>query len=150
MVCPPPPLLNWLKMVLKHIVFRIPDINLSDMLLLILYILSLCLIIFLTMMASVLLVNFLLRPKLWTAILIYFLLTKNLGSFNIFIITSIISQNLDTLQVETDNDISQLVAIQIDRWTQLEEECSIHVLYSGTWLFREGILTGKNIKLSSN
>ena len=142
------------EFVLRHIIYQLPDINLSDMLPLILYMLSPCLIILLTTMASVLLVNFLIRPKLWTAfnivILIYFLLTKILGSFNIFIITSIISQNLDTLQVETDNDISQLVAIQIDRWTQLEEECSIHVLYSGTWLFREGILTGKNIKLSSN
>ena len=114
------------------------------MLPLILYILSLCLIIFLTM--SVLFINFLIRPKLSTAfnivILIYFLLTTILGSFNIFSITSIISQNLDTLQVETNIDISQLVAIQFDRWTQLEKDCSIYVLYSGTWLFREGILTG--------
>ena len=117
-----------------------------SMISIILYMLSFCLIILLTMMGIILLLNILIRPKLWTAfnivILIYFLLTTILGSFNIFIITSIINQNLDTFEVETDIDISQLVAIQIDRWTQLEEDCSIHILYSGTWLLREGILTG--------
>ena len=127
-------------------IYQLPDINLSDMLPLILYMLSLCLIILLTTMASVLLVNFLIRPKLWTAfnivILIYFLLTIILGSFNVFIITSIISQNLDYSEDVTNIDMSQVMASQFQRWCQLEQDCLIYIIYSGTWMFREGILTG--------
>ena len=117
-----------------------------SMLSIVLYLLSFCIIILLTMMGIILLLNILIRPKLWTAfnivILIYFLLTTILGSVNIFNITSIVSQNMDTFEVESQMDIPQMVAIQFERWTQLKEDCTIHILYSGTWLLREGILTG--------
>ena len=107
--------------------------------------LSYIIIFLLTSMCVILLINLLIRPVLWTAfnivMLIYFLLTTILGSLNIFMITSVISQHTQPIN-EENYSLSSLFAKHFPRWDQLEKDCTIYVFWSGTWIVREGILTG--------
>ena len=99
-------------------------------------------ITFLSFMGLILLANFLIRPSLWTAfnivMLIYFFFNIILGSLKIYMISLIISQNLEPLNKE--RDLGDVVADQLARYDKMEEACTIYVYWSGTALVREALL----------
>ena len=111
---------------------------------LILEIIAYATITFLTCMGLILLANFLIRPSLWTAfnivMLIYFFFNIILGSLKIYMISIIISQNLEPFNNE--RDLGDVVADQLARYGKMEEACTIYVYWSGTALVREALLTG--------
>ena len=120
------------------------QLNSKFQMFLIIQIIAYAIITFLTLMTLILLGNFLIRPSLWTAfnivMLIYFFFNIILGSLKIYMISLIISQNLEPLHIM--GEFGDVVAEQLARYDKMEEACTIYIYWSGTALLREALLTG--------
>ena len=85
-------------------------------------------------MVLILLVNFLLRPILWTyvniIIMIYYCLLVILSLFNIKIITNIVSENI---LISSSSNFEE----SINNQKLLQEDCVLFIYWSGTWVLRK-------------
>ena len=93
-------------------------------------VICICLLI----MVLILLVNFLLRPILWTyvniIIMIYYCLLVILSLFNIKIITNIVSENI---MISSSSNFEESINSQ----KLLQEDCVLFIYWSGTWVLRK-------------
>ena len=103
-----------------------------------------CIISLLIITLLILLINLLLRPSLWTyfniSMTVYHSLNVILGSFNIHILSNIMTNHLNLSNV---GGVGEIFVV----WAELEKNCILFTFWFGTWAVRNIILISIKNKL---